>query len=291
MTGNGFININRTIALFFILIIFASCSSAPKNPGDVNILRKQAEEGLESANREAAKGNFEIALSLLTGFKRNAILSDDQSLIIRVCLSRGNILFSLGRTEEAFSEWEQALSEAQRLGDGELLAVSRIFKARGNLLSNKASAQSVLDEVNRESANIRASRLYIAFSWQVRGLAYRSMGMYREAEDVVKRSLDIHEKDASLENASYDWYIIASIRSLAGNTSGAIQALEASIALDRRIENSWGIASSYRAMGDVYTKAGMSNDARVVYERAKAIYNVMGNGYEAAQIDQRLEVK
>jgi len=111
-------------------------------------------------------------------------------------------------------------------------------------LSGISSAQSVLDEATLESANIRNDNLYIAFSWQVRSLALRELRSFSEAENAARRSLDIHEREGYLENASYDWYLIASIRSLAGDTQGALQALNSSIELDRRVENSWGIAAS-----------------------------------------------
>jgi len=272
------------ITILLILILFsASCSSAPKNTGDIVEIRVRTEKELALGNSEASRGNFENALGILTECRRKAILIDESSLITRVCLSRGNVLFSLGRTDEAFAEWEKAIFEAQTLGNAELLSVSRIFRARGNLVSQKLPAQSVLDEVNRESANIKSDRLYIAFSWQAKGLALRALGSYREAEDAFKRSLEIHEKDKHLENASYDWYTIASIRSLAGNINGALQALEQAIALDRRVENSWGLAASWRAMGDVYRKAARAQDAQNAYSRAMEIYLAMGNAYEAEQ--------
>ncbi|MDR0322041.1 MAG: tetratricopeptide repeat protein [Treponema sp.] len=274
--------------ILLIIIFFSSCSSAPKDTGDIYYLRKNVETGLELANTEAAQGRFENAHLLLTKHKQMAILTDDPSLIIRSCLSLGNVLLSLERTDEAFEQWEQAIAEAQRLGNRELLAVCRIYKARGNLLCGRSSAQSVLEEVNRESPNIRADRLYIAFSWQVRGLAFRAVGSYREAEDAMRNSLNIHEKDLHLENASYDWYTIASIRSLAGNTTGAIQALESSIALDRRIENSWGLAASWRAMGDVYRRAGRQSEATEAYQRSRAIYVALENDHEVAEIDNRI---
>jgi len=272
------------ITILLISFLFAvSCSSAPKDSGDNNETRVRTEKELALGNREAARGNFENSLSILTECRRKAVSTDDPSLITRVCLSRGNVLFTLGKTDEAFAEWERAVAEAQALGNLELLSVSRIFRARGNLMSQKAPAQSVLDEVNRESANIKSDRLYIAFSWQAKGLALRALGSYREAEDALKRSLEIHEKDRHLENASYDWYTIASIRSLANNIQGALQALEQAITLDRRVENSWGLAASWRAMGDVYRKAGRAQDAESAYSRAREIYLAMGNAYEAEQ--------
>ncbi|MCL2276718.1 MAG: hypothetical protein FWC21_02350 [Treponema sp.] len=268
-------------------VIFASCSSVPKNPGDIYILRPQVENGLETANREAAKGNFVNALLLLTGYKRSAILTDDMSLIVRVTLSRGNVFFSLGRFDEAFAEWDYALKEAVLSGNAELISISKIFYARGNLLSGKSSAQAVYDEITRESANIK-NRLYTAFSWQVRGLALRELGRWREAEDAVRQSLSIHEKDRHLENASYDWYIIASIRSLSGSLAGSLQALETSIEIDRRIENSWGLATGWRAKGDVLRKDGREAEAIEAYGRAKTIFEQMENFQEALETEKKI---
>jgi tetratricopeptide (TPR) repeat protein len=281
---------NKVIGVLFILTIigFGSCSTKPKNNGDVYNLRAYAEKGLESANKDAEQGNFANAEKLLIEYKRMAVLADEPSLIIRVCLSYGNVLLSLGKTDEAYTQWDQAIAEAQKSNNSELLSVSRIFKARGNLLLERASAQSVLDEVNREIANIKTNNLYIAYSWQTRGLAQRSLGSYQEAEESLKRSLDIHEKGKALEKASFDWYTIASIRSMAGNIQGALQALETAITIDRRIENSFGLAADWRAMGDVYRKMGRNDDALEAYKRSRAIYEAMGNNDEAAMLDNRI---
>jgi len=280
------------LALIVLLIVFmSSCSSAPKNPGDIEILRSQAEAWLESANKEAGKGNFQNALSILNETLRYATLADDSSLIIRVSLSRGNVLYSLGRADEAFTQLNHAIAEAERFKDAELISISKIYLARVNLISEKLPAGAVLEEAKRESANLKNNRLYTAFSWQAIGLAHRSLGEYSEAEAAFRRSLEIHERDRYLENASYDWYTIASIRSLAGNAQGALLALESSIALDRRIENSWGLAASYRAMGDIYRRAGRQNEAAQAYRRARSIYAAMGNNNEIAEIDKRLGVE
>jgi tetratricopeptide (TPR) repeat protein len=271
-----------------VMPVFISCSSQPKKTADVVHLRETAELQLDSGNREAGQGRYDNALVLITESKRNATLADDPSLIIRTSLSRGNVLFALDRADEAFAEWEQAVAEARRINNAELLSASRIYLARGNLFSNRSDARTVLNEVNRESVNIKTIRQYIAFSWQVKGLALRALGSYAEAESALRQSLAINEKDLYLENASYDWYTIASIRSLAGNTAGALEALNTSIAMDRRIENSWGLASSWRAMGDVFRKMGNSQLAEEAYQRAIEIYTAMGNDAEIAETERRM---
>jgi hypothetical protein len=76
---------------------------------------------------------------------------------------------------------------------------------------------------------------------------------------------------------------------LAGNTQGPLQALQSAIAIDRRIENSWGLAASWRATGDVYRKAGNNMEAMAAYTRARNIYAAIGNDHEAAETEKRLE--
>jgi tetratricopeptide (TPR) repeat protein len=272
-----------------IILTVTSCSSAPKNTGYTYEMRIYAEADLETGNKEAAKGNFNISINMLKESKRKGILTDDSSLIIRSGLSLGNVLFSVGQEEEAFSEWEAALVEAQKLDNSELLSVSKIFIARGRLISGRTGAQPVLDEVTREAVNIKTDKLYIAFSWQVKGLALRELKNYDEAENAVKQSFAIHDKGKNSENASYDWYLIGSIRSLAGNTEGALEALEKAIDYDRRVENSWGLAASWRAIGDVYRKIGRSDESNEAYNRSKNIYAAMKNEDAAAETEKRIK--
>jgi len=272
------------LSLSFLLFSL-SCSTKPKNPGDTYNTRKQAEAQLAVGNKEADRGSFELALIILNEAMRLAVTTDDPSLRIRVGLSRGNVLLSLDKREEAETVWNNALGEAEKMGNSELIAISRIHIARGRLLSpeGKAGAQSIRDEVNRNLAQVKSDRLYTAFAWMIIGLAEKELGRYAQAEAAVRHSLEIHEKDLYFELAAYNWFMIASFRSLAGDYTGARQALEAAIVLDRRVENSWGLASDWRALGDVNRKAGDSNAARDAYLRAAEIFRALRN--EEAAVD------
>jgi tetratricopeptide (TPR) repeat protein len=284
------------------LLCLAACSSAPKNPGDVYEVRRIAESQLDLGNKNADRGNYETALLLLNESMRLAISADDPGLRVRAGLSRGNVLFALGRADEAIAGWETALSESEKRGNGELAAVSRIHQARGRLLSavngiaigaaagaaadSATVAAEVRAEVNKELAAVK-DRLYTAFAWQVIGLAEKELDRYGEAEAAVRRGLEIHQKDLQLEQAAYDWYLIASFRSLAGNYDGARQALESAMALDRRVENSYGLATDWRAMGDVFKKAGNSAESREAYLRSAEIFRSLGNDDAAAATEKR----
>ncbi len=292
MIKHKYFSLSKFTANFFavFLIVFASCSSAPKNTGDIITIRSNAERDLAAANQQAGHGNFEAALTILQGCKNMAVLTDDESLMIRCGLSLGNVLFTLGRNDEAFKEWEDAAALAENSGNGELLAISRIYQARGKFLAGISPAQSMLDDITREAASIKNDQLLIAFSWQARGLALSGLRKFIEAESAFKRALDIHLKERYLENASFDWYSIASARSLSGDTQGALQALNEAIALDRRTENSWGLAANWRAIGDVQRKAGNNKEAAEAYKRAKAIFTALKNEREAAEIDKLIEL-
>jgi tetratricopeptide (TPR) repeat protein len=280
-------NLHMTAVILVFFLLGASCSTKPKNQGDVYVQRIQAERMLETGNREADRGNYDSAMLLINDSKRLAILVDDPGLRVRTGLSLGNVLFNTGQREDAFAEWDTALAEAEIRGTPELVSVSRIHILRGKLLSGETDARSVLDQVNRGMGAIKDDQLYIAFAWLVIGLSQRELGLSREAEASVRRSLDIHEKEMVFEQAAYDWFLIGSIRSLSGNYDGAIQALQSAIAFDRRVENSWGLASDWRALGDVHKKAGRDAESREAYLRAASIFRALGNDAEARSMETR----
>jgi tetratricopeptide (TPR) repeat protein len=278
---------------FSLLVLFAACSTPPENPGEVYDLRNQAEAQLTLGGRQADRGDYETALVILSEARRLAVSVDDPSLRIRTALACGNALFSLGRVAEAGAAWQNARAEAEQAENRELTAVSRIHLARGTLLSpggdSPETARSVREEAQQAQAVIKSDRRYIAFAWLVTGLAERALGRSAEAEAAVKHSLDIHEKDRYLEQAAYDWFLIASIRSLSGNYSGAAQALQSAIAFDRRVENAAGLAADWRALGDVQKKAGADAEARAAYHRAAEIFRSLGNDSTAVETEQRID--
>jgi len=273
--------------LFFI----PACSTPPKDPGDIFDIRKRAEAQIDLGNKQADHGNLDAALIILDEAYRLAVVVDEPGLRVRAMLSRSNVLFSLGRREEAQAGWNEALSEAERAGNKALMALCRIHIGRGKLLSpeGKTAAQSVRDEVARDLGLIKSDRFYTAFAWTVVGLAEKELGRYPAAESAVQRSLAIYEKDRRFELAAYSWFMIASFRSMAGDYLGAARALQSAIAFDRRVENSWGLASDWRALGDVYTKADDHESARFAYLRSAEIFRSMGNEAAAAETLIRID--
>jgi tetratricopeptide (TPR) repeat protein len=272
-----------------MLAVFAlgACSSAPERPAELVTLRNETETQLNLANREADRGNYEGALTFLEEARRLAASTDRPPLLIRVGLSQGNVLFSLGRIEEARACWNDALAEAEQAGEEELAAAGRIYLARGALLLGEETPEKVIAAVSGELTRLSRDKLNSALGWTVIGLAEKELRRWAEAENALTKALDIHEKDRYLELAAYDWYLIASVRSVSGRYDPALEALSQALALDRRAENSYGLGMDWLALGDVYQKAARGDEARAAYRRSAEIFRAIGLEKEAAEAEGR----
>ncbi|MDR2185458.1 MAG: tetratricopeptide repeat protein [Treponema sp.] len=278
--------LRNALSILCSSLLVLGCSSAPKRPAEIFVVRNMTETQLELANRAADQGRYAEALDLLQEARRLAVSADDPRLLIRTGLSRGNILFYMGRTGEAEEIWTAAQDEALAAGDEELAAVSRVYMARSRLLGG-AGAGTVWTQVQDELSRIK-SPLHTALAWTVTGLAEKELGRWKDGENSIKNALDIHQKHNYLEQAAYDWYLIASIRSVAGDYPGALEALDEALAFDRRAENTYGLGMDWLARGEVQRKAGNTAEAAAAYRRSGDIFRSLNLEKEAGQADQRL---
>jgi tetratricopeptide (TPR) repeat protein len=270
-----------------ILFVFIGCSSAPKGTLEVRSQRRMGLSQLEAAHRETDRGNYETALGLNSEAQRFAVRADDPALLIRTALSRGDILSWLDRPAEAQAAFDGALGEAERIGNAELAAVSRVYIAR-NRLRGGGDAMELREEVRSALSLIKEDPADLALGWTVMGLAEKELGNWNEAEKGIKNALDIHVKGGYLERAAYDWYLIASIRSVSGDYQGALDALEEALSYDRRAENTYGLATDWRATGDVYKKAGKGPAADIAYRRSADIFRSINMEKEAAAVEGKI---
>lgn len=284
----------KNLLLFLVVTaFFVGCSTAPKRTSEITTERDAAENMLNSANQTANRGRYAEALLILVEARRLALGTDDPSLRIRTSISRGNILFSLEREAEAFAEWEAASLEADSSNESVLASLARIYTIRGKLMSMADEAGTVnadaIEELKTllagEMTNVRADVFSTASAYVTLGLAEKLLGRFSEAESAIRQALNIHERNDSLEDAAYDWFLVASIRSVAGNYEGALEALQMAIRIDRRLENGFGLASSWQAMGDVYRKAGRYGESEAAWRRAADIYRAIGLEDHAAKLE------
>jgi tetratricopeptide (TPR) repeat protein len=267
------------------------CSSAPRGQPEARTQRGAAAVQLETANKEADRGNYAGALVLAGEARRFAVSADDPVLIIRSGLSRGNSLSFLGRSGEAQAAFDGALAEAERIRDAGLAALCRVYIARRLLLAGSDNAsgfvEEIRDQVKREIALMKADQNGLALGWTVVGLAEKELGNWADAEKGIKNALDIHVKGGYLELAAYDWYLTASIRSVSGRYQSALDALEEALSYDRRAENSYGLGMDWKAMGDVYKREGKDGAADIAYRRAAEIFRSINMEREAVEAERK----
>ncbi|ULQ59055.1 hypothetical protein K7I13_11100 [Brucepastera parasyntrophica] len=280
--------------LVLALVLFAGCSSAPKRPAEILTTRNLAIKQLDLANKEAERGNYDLAQVLMDEAWRMAVSTDDPSLRVQVQLSQGNLAFYTGDPDAANNAWDAALAEAQRDGDKELVSVAKIYRTRGELSPDnealkKQQAEKVITTITAEMGNIKkANPLFTAYAWVLTGFAQKDLGRWSEAEKSVQNAASIHEKERYLELAAYDWYVIASIRSMAGQYASAVTALQTAIEFDRRAENTFGLGMDWMATGDVQVRAGNISAAKDAYQRASDIFASASFEQNAAEADRKL---
>jgi tetratricopeptide (TPR) repeat protein len=159
------------------------------------------------------------------------------------------------------------------------------------LLSGKVNAEEVLALVQNEQNVLKSDKLLSAVAWTVRGLAEKELAQYEDAEKSVRNALSIHDSGRYLEQAAYDWYIIASIRSVAGNYPSAIDALNQAVSFDRRAENTFGLAMDWSAMGNVFRRMGQEDSAAISWRRSAEIFRSMDMAAQAREVEGRIKTE
>jgi tetratricopeptide (TPR) repeat protein len=289
MSGMNRLKPKLTVLFVIAVFFFASCSSVPKRPAEVFTIQSMTDTLIGQANMEADQGNYTEALNYLNEAWRLAVTTDRPALRIRVNLGRANALYALGRTEEAERIWRTAEIEANFNEEPMLASASRVFRSRSLLISGKMNPEEVLTLVQDEQNNLKKDKLFFALSWTVKGMAEKELGRFTDAEKSIMNALSIHEKERYLEQAAYDWYLIASVRSVAGNYQQAIDALNRAIGFDRRAENTFGLAMDWAAMGDVFTKMGNDGPANMSWRRSAEIFRAMDKGTHAQEVESRIK--
>ncbi|MDR2468571.1 MAG: hypothetical protein LBD22_06395 [Spirochaetaceae bacterium] len=269
--------LRRILPYLLCAALAVACSSVPRGPVEVHTARRRAETQLELALKEASRGNYTRAQEMLAEGRRIAIASDDPVLLVRTSLAGANIRFALGAEDAARDDFEHARRRAQESGDATLIALCGIYEARWKLLTQPHDrAATVRDQALAAAQTLGKNSGDTAFALNIAALADKALGNYAAAEASLKKARAIHLEHNQLEAAAYDWYLSASVFSVAGQTGAAVAAIHEAINLDRKAENGFGLGMDYLGLGDIYLKAKARNDAIEAYERAAAIFSASG---------------
>lgn len=260
--------------LFLFLTGFFSCSSAPKKPLEIFTSRNAAYAQIELANSAISKNNYSTAQIHITEAWRLAVSCDDSDLRIRVLLCKGNALFNQGEANKAEEAWVLALNEALVEKNSVMTSASQVHMAR--VVLSKGKAEEARNLATESLSTLKSEPLFTAQAWRVIGLSEKELGHSKEAETAFLQAEKIHVKNNYLEEAAYDWYLIASSRSKAGQYALSIEALHKALEFDRRCENSLAIGMDWQSIGVVLEKSGNTEKAKEAYDRSAAIFTAAG---------------
>lgn len=289
-----------TAALAALAVGLSGCSSAPKRPPEIFTNRNAAIGQLDLGNQAVSRGDYVNAQIFLGEAWRLATSTDDPDTRIRVLLARGNAWFNQGERVKADEVWAAAQSEAESSGIPELVSTAKIYRARGTLAEGlsreeitdaerKSRAGKAKAVVLAEMGNIKDNVLHRAFAWKTIGLAEKELGDAKSSIDSIGKAADLHEKGRYLEDAAYDWYLIASVYSKVANYAEARAALQKALTFDRRAENANGLGMDWMAMGMIEEKAGKTPDAKSAYQRAADIFRSAFLTQSALEAERRIK--
>jgi tetratricopeptide (TPR) repeat protein len=141
------------------------------------------------------------------------------------------------------------------------------------------------------------------------GTAYKNTGDLDRAKELFEKSLAVNLAGNLVEEAASDHYMIASVHSKQGDYAAADASLQLALQMDKKIENSLGIAKDLNALGLVaakrmddkaaldyfkraylvYASLGLTADAKKALEKAAAAADALGQADEAASLKKSLK--
>lgn len=302
-----------SITLFCILMLFVSCSSAPKRAMLVTEISDSAARVYETANSEIISGQLDNAAAHLQQAYNLALSVDDTDLLCKISLSAVIYKLSLNgggeedvalnpvlqlakKTDEQSSDTpfygisaqtllDMAQKYADRSNNKEVLsAVCPVYDVRIKLAQAQVSnSEELLKNLSTFEKKLSSEPYYLAFLKRTRGDLLAFVKRYSEAQKSYLEAASIHIKDRYVSEIGLDYYSAARMSSLSGDKNNAINYIQTALKYDKDAENTVAIAADYNAYGLILLKGNVSlqdkQKAREVILWAASIYK--SGGFES----------
>lgn len=250
------------------LFSFTAWAAAPKRPLEITAAADRAYVYFEAGNKSLTKGDLKQAGRDFEKAYAIAVSIDDASLLCRICLSAVSHKILLGNMEMednggVFSGYScsdlvsMARDFASRSENQLLTDVCSLYEASIILSANPVVAedvQNLISSLKMKEKIFSREPYYLGFYYRTMGDLLKLLEKYQEAAKMYENAVSIHLKERYLYELGHDWYLCASVHSLAGNKKSALEAIEMALKYDRAAENTFAIASDYEAYGRILLK-------------------------------------
>ena len=232
------------------LLAGSSCSSAPRMSDTVVVARNRAAEATASGNSYFRQGRYDLALRFFTQALELNTSVDNLEGIVQSGNSIGRVSMALGDLDGA----EQLFGRAkEQSGDNRGLAalcegnLGEVAMRRGDYGKALAIFDSLLAGQAGKSGVLTDERR--AMLLHNRGTALKNLGESARALEDLSKSLSLNLAAKRIEEAAADYYALSSLDAKEGRLESAKLNAEQALSLDKKVENSLGIAKDLYALG------------------------------------------
>jgi len=267
----------RRLLPVLIVLALASCSSAPPKSDTVTDVKSQANDAQVSGQHYFSLGRYDLALQFFQqSLDQNASV-DNVDGVIRSRIAIGQVYLATGQLQAAEDTLSGARTEAKARGNMPLSIDSSI--SLGELYLRKDDPQEALGILQEvlSMPHLKMTPEQTGVLYHDVGVAWKGTGDMAKALEWLSRSLQNNLTGKLLESAAADYYMIASVHSKQGDFASASANAEQALALDKKIENSPGIAMDLYAMGLIATRRGDSEAAYDYCQRAYETFSTLGD--------------
>ncbi len=249
-----------------------SCSSAPPAKEEEVIQKNQAVQFAESGNKYYNDGLYDQALGFfrLSLFYNGAVFNERG--IVESHNSIGKTYIALGSYDLAAQSFALAIELARNTADKELVATCLNNQAELALARKQNDqALSLLTEAVSTGSGIKQQKLAVIH--HNLGLVYKRLGRLDQAIASFKTALGMNLQNKGYVEAASNYYMLSSVFSEKADYVQAIENAQKALELDKKFENSLGIAKDCYALGILSARSGKDADAYRYYRNGLFVYD------------------
>ncbi len=263
------------VLLAAVAAIAAGCSSAPPPSNGVSTVKDQAAQDSAVGEGYYRQARYDLAIQFFLRALNGYTSVDDGEGVTRTYNLIGKTYLATSSLDQAEDMFVRARQRAKGVSDSLLFDSSNnlgeLYLARGDA----ARARDVLLEALALPAGAQTPAR-TAIVYHNLGTAEKNLGEPAQALEYYGKSLQINLAQKLQAEAASDYYMIASVHSREGRFDEAVKNAELALAVDKRIENSPGIAEDLYALGLISTRRADSAAAFDYFQRSYMVYTTIG---------------
>ena len=274
------------ISLTAASVLLISCSSAPKESDVVNSRKNKAAELTEFGNNYYAEGKYNQALVFFQLALDENTAADHESGIIKSSNSAGKAYLNMNDTENAEKYFLHALSLSEKTDDRKLRSVSS--NNLGELYLRTGEFKKAEDMLEKAFVSADTNSEEAAVILHNLGTALKKEGEYTKALSRFGQSAKINKSKKNHAQLAANYYMTASVYSKKETYDLAESFLLKALEEDKIVENSFGIAKDFKALGLVNEKMGNTETAYEYFLKSYMVFDVLKINFEITEILQKL---